>query len=193
MGDTIKLVINKKIKNMIKSEELKKYLDFAYSAYQENNITNQAYRQKGKVPYIMHPLWCASMLIADTQIPYEQRELGFKALILHDVLEDTSLKLPEWVEPEVKDVVKELTFESLEQAKKEYAGKSVFIKLLLLYDKLSSMYENHVGIDDDLVRAEKKRKDWKKFTNKGIEEVEKEYGNIRIVQIGKAIVENTNW
>lgn len=178
---------------MIKSEELKKYLDFAYSAYQENNITNKTYRQKGNVPYIMHPLWCASMLIADTQIPYEQRELGFKALILHDVLEDTSLELPEWVESEVKDVVNELTFESFEQAKKEYAGKSTFIKLLLLYDELSSMYENHVGINDDLDKAEKKRKDWKEFTIKGIKEVEKEYGNIRIVQVGKAIIKNTNW
>jgi hypothetical protein len=179
---------------MIKSVELKKYLDFAYSAYQENNITDQAYRQDGKVPYIMHPLWCASMLIADTQIPYEQRELGFKALILHDVLEDTSLKLPDWVEPEVAETVKELTFENFDQAKKEYDNKSAFIKLLLLYDKLSSMYENHVGIHDKSEEAGViKRKLWKEFTLKGIEEVEKEYGNIRIVQVGKAIAKNTNW
>lgn len=170
---------------MIKSEELKKYLDFAYSAYQENNITNQAYRQDGKVPYIMHPLWCASMLIADTQVPYEQRELGFKALILHDILEDTSLELPDWVEPEVKSVVKELTFESFKQAMEKYPKKSPFIKLLLLYDKLSSMYENHVG--------EPKRHEWKILVLNGIKEVEKEYGNIRIVQIGKAIAENTDW
>lgn len=172
---------------MIKSKELKKYLDFAYSAYEENNITDQAYRQDGKVPYIMHPLWCASMLIADTQVPYEQRELGFKALILHDVLEDTSLKLPDWVEPKVKEVVKELTFESFEQAIKDYPKKSSFIKLLLLYDKLSSMYEYHVLLD------QKGKNNWKKFTLQGIKEVEKEYGNIRIVQIGKAVTENTDW
>ncbi|MCX6761977.1 MAG: hypothetical protein NTY33_04035 [Candidatus Moranbacteria bacterium] len=179
---------------MIKSEELKKYLDFAYSAYQENNITNQAYRQDGKVPYIMHPLWCASMLIADTQVPYEQRELGFKALILHDVLEDTSLQLPEWVELEVKDVVKELTFENFQQAIELYPSKSAFIKLLLLYDKLSSMYEKHVGITGktEEIRATKRRL-WKEFTLKGIQEVEKEYGNIRIVQAGKVIAENTDW
>jgi hypothetical protein len=56
------------------------------------------------------------------------------------------------------------------------------------------MYENHVGVNDD--PEEKrilKRKLWKEFTLKGIDEVEKEYGNIRIVQVGKAIVENTNW
>lgn len=179
---------------MIQSEELKKYLDFAYSAYQENNITNQEYRQQGKIPFMVHPLWCASMLITDTQVPYEQRKLGFKALILHDVLEDTSLKLPDWVEPEVKDVVKELTFEDFQQTIEQYPSKSIFIKLLLLYDKLSSMYEKHVGITGKTedIRATKRRL-WKELTLKLLEEVEKEYGNIRIVQIGKVIAENTNW
>ena len=179
----------------ITSEEFKKYLDFAYSAYQENYIgkPDQTYRQDGKVPYMMHPLWCASMLITDTQIPWEQREIGFKALILHDVLEDTSLELPDWVESEVKAVVKELTFESHLQALREYENKTPFIKLLMLYDVLSSMYENHVGVFDDVVTKKVKRRLWKEFTIKEIAEVEKEYGNIRIVQVGKAIVENTKW
>jgi hypothetical protein len=179
---------------MLKSEELKKYLDFAYSAYQENNITNQTYRQLGKVPFIMHPLWCASMLIADTEVPYEQRELGLKALILHDILEDTSLELPDWVESEVRDIVKELTFEDFQQAIEQYPNKSPFIKLLLLYDKLSSMYEKHVGITGktEEIRATKRRL-WKDLVLKGIDEVEKEYGNIRIVQVGKVIAENTVW
>ena len=177
----------------ISSEEFKRYLDFAYSAYQEHNISGQAFRQDGKVPYMTHPLWTAMMLIADTQIPYEQRELGFKALILHDVLEDTDLALPDWVEEEVKNVVKELTFENYEQAIREYENKTPFIKLLLLYDKLSSMYENHVGLHDDSEKKILKRKLWKEYVVRGIGEVEKEYGNIRIVQVGKAIAENTNW
>ena len=134
---------------MISSEEFKKYLDFAYSAYQENNISGQAFRQDGKVLYMVHPLWCAMSLIMDTQVPFEQRELGFKALILHDVLEDTSLTLPDWVEPEVAEVIRELTFESFEQAMEVYENKKPFIKLLMLYDKLSSMYEKHVAINND--------------------------------------------
>jgi len=179
----------------ITSEEFKRYFDFAYSAYQENNISSpdQTYRQDGKVPYMMHPLWCASMLITDTQIPWEQREIGFKALILHDVLEDTSLELPDWVEPEVKEAVEAMTFEDHRQALNEYKNKSPFIKLLMLYDELSSMYEYHVGVYDGVVMKKLKRKLWKEFTIKGIMEVEKEYGNIRIVQVGKAIVENTKW
>jgi (p)ppGpp synthase/HD superfamily hydrolase len=95
---------------MISSKQYKKLLDFAHSAYQENNISNQAYRQDGKVPYINHPLWCATLLLADTEVPWEERELGFQALILHDVLEDTSLKLPEWINPAVQKIVEEMTF-----------------------------------------------------------------------------------
>lgn len=188
-------MLKNKMQGKITAEEFKKYLDFAYLAYQENNISSpdQTYRQDGKVPYMMHPIWCASMLIADTQIPWKQREIGFKALILHDVLEDTSLALPDWVEPEVKEAVQAMTFEDHKQALKEYKNKTPFIKLLMLYDELSSMYENHVGVYDNAVMKKMKRKLWKEFTIKGIAEVEKEYGNIRIVQVGKAIVENTKW
>ena len=179
----------------ISSKEFKKYLDFAYLAYQENNISspNQTYRQDGKVPYMMHPLWCASMLITDTQIPWEQREIGFKALILHDVLEDTSLELPSWIESEVREAVQAMTFENHKQALREYENKTPFIKLLMLYDELSSMYENHVGVFNNSVVKKVKRRLWKEFTIKGIKEVEKEYGNIRIVQVGKAVMENTKW
>lgn len=170
---------------MIESAELKKYLDFAYEAYQNNNVSGQAYRQKGNVPFIMHPLWCASMLITDTQVPQDEREIGFKALILHDVLEDTSLELPEWVELEVKETVQKLTFENWDEALKIIPTYEPFLKLLLVYDSLSSMYENHVS---DLHRA-----GWIKTTKYLLEEVEKEYGNVRIVQVGKAILENTDW
>lgn len=62
---------------MITSETFKKYLDFTQSAYQEHNVTNQVYRQRGKVPYITHPLGAALLHLADTNLPYETREIGF--------------------------------------------------------------------------------------------------------------------
>lgn len=170
---------------MIKSEELKKYLDFAYSAYQEHNEIDNILRRESHIPPLLHPLWCASMLITDTQVPYEQRELGFKVLLLHDVLEDTSLELPKWVSPEVREAVQELTFDNFEQAVKEYPKKSSFIKLMFLYEKLASMYDSSV--------KEYHRSEWKEFILEAVDEIEKEYGNIRIVQIGKAIAENTDW
>lgn len=178
---------------MITSKELKKYLDFAYKAYQENNITGQDYRQKGKVPYLTHPLGAAILLISDTEIPIKEREIGFKALILHDVLEDTSLKLPNFVESKVKKIVEDMTFENWEEAERKIPEKPINVKLLILYDKLHSMYEMQVGMNDSKSYREKKRRDWKKAVGNLINEVEKHYGNIRIVQIGKAIIENTKW
>jgi (p)ppGpp synthase/HD superfamily hydrolase len=170
---------------MIKADEFKKLIDFAFEAYQKNNTSGQEYRQEGKVPYIMHPIWCASILITDTRIPYEEREKGFKALILHDVFEDTSLQLPDWVEPNVKEIVRELTFESSDHALASIQSKSINIKLLMLVDGLSSMYEEHVG--------PQRRKKWKAMMEIVVKEVEAHYGNIRVVQLAKSIVENTNW
>lgn len=170
---------------MIKAEELKKYMDFAFEAYHSHNTSGQEYRQKGKVPYIMHPIWCASIFITDTRIPYKEREIGFKALILHDVLEDTDLPLPNWVELKVKNIVKELTFESPNQALREAESKSIFIKLLLLVDGLSSMYEEHV--------APQRKKIWKKAMKKLLKDVKAKYGNIRIVQVAEVVIKNTDW
>jgi len=181
----------------MKSQELKKYLDFAYSAYQEHNITNQEYRQNGKVPYLFHSLWCASLLIADTDVPFKQRESGAKILLLHDVLEDTSLKIPSWVEPAVKKGVYALTLESgdLDEARIKIMAQSPFIKLLKLYDGLSSMYEKHVAVTNKHNEKWKKdrRRQWKKLARIVLRDVEKHYGNIRIVQIGKTIIKNTDW
>lgn len=172
---------------MISSQKFKKLLDFAYEAYQINNSKSDEYRQKGKVPFITHPLWCAMMMISDTEIPWEERELGFQALVLHDVLEDSSLELPKWVEPKVKKLVEEMTFngEDFSEKAEWVLTKPINVKLLILYDGLSSMYELHV--------RENKRHEWKKLAEKVLEEVEEHYGNIRIIQVGKAIIKNTNW
>lgn len=163
---------------------LKKYLDFAYKAY-EGESSQSRYRQDGRVPFIFHPLWCASILINDTEISLEEREVGCKTLILHDVLENTSLELPDWVETEVKEAVNKLTFDNDEIITKEILTMSPFIKLLFLTDLLASMYENQV--------SRLKRKPWKILTKLVLRDVKKHYGNIRIVQIGNTIYKNTKW
>lgn len=171
---------------MISSKEYKKLFDFAYSAYQEHcGDSGNEYRQNGNVPFINHPIWCASLLLADTDFPLVLREIGFKALLLHDVIEDTSIDLPYWVEPEVKEAVKNMTYQNFDQESDKALSKPIFIKLLILIDKISTMYEYHA-------RKEKQRK-WKEFCEKLLKDVETEYGNIRIVQISKAILSNTDW
>lgn len=173
---------------MISAEELKKLLDFSFDAYQNKNSSGQEYRQDGNVPYIMHPLWCASVLINDTRIPLEERELGFKALLLHDVLENTTLELPEWAGEDVKEMVEAMSFggqHDIKEVIRELSKKPALFGLLMLIDALSSMYEEHV--------SEKKKKFWKLGVKTLTELVEKQYGDIRIIQISRAVTENTNW
>ncbi|NQV00283.1 MAG: hypothetical protein HQ538_06105 [Parcubacteria group bacterium] len=164
--------------------ELKKYLDFAHEAY-EGESSKSKYRQKGSVPFIFHPLWCASILINDTKVPLKEREIGCKALILHDVLENTDLELPNWVENNVKVIVDKLTFNKDEIIGKEIITMSPFTKLLFLTDLLASMYDNQV--------SKPKRKIWKLLTRLLLIDVKKNYGNIRIIQIGNTIYQNTDW
>ncbi len=173
---------------MITSEVFKKYLDFAQSAYQDYNVTDQAYRQGGRVPYSTHPLGSALLLLADTDIPYEKRELGFKILVLHDVLEDTSLSLPEWVEAAVKQGVEEMTYtgaESLEEKIQWANAKDTFIKLLMLYDGFWSLYEKHIG------ESVERKELWRRSIASLADEVEQNWGTVRIVQISRAVAENT--
>lgn len=169
---------------MITAEELKKYIDFAYSAYQEHNTSGQEYRRSGQVPYLEHVLWASMMLMADTAVPQKEREIGSKALLLHDVLEDTDLPLPEWVEPEVKDLVEQMTFKNWAETKAVVPTLPVSTKLLILYDKLMTLYEGHI--------RKERFEDWKSFCQYLLDEVEKQYGNIRIVHVGKAIIENSD-
>ena len=172
---------------MISAEEYKRLIDFAYKAHQEHGIhDNEIYREKGRFPYVLHPIFCANLVIFDNRIPFEQREIGFKALILHDVLEKTSLELPDWVEPEVKEAVQELTFKSFSDAIRKVPRKKPFIKLLILADTLSTLYEEHI-------ETFYRRKIWKTGVWMLTRDVEAKYGNIRIVQVSKTILKNTNW
>ncbi len=167
----------------------KKLMDFAYQAYQEESHKDTL-RQKGKTPYITHPVFAASLLLADRRIPWKDRFIGYQVLILHDVLEDTNAKLPDWLSDEVINGVKELTFKdslSLENKFEIVKKKDDFIKLLYLCDTLSNLYEEHVAL------PVKRRKLWKEMVGWFAREVEKAYGDIRVVEVANAMIENTDW
>jgi (p)ppGpp synthase/HD superfamily hydrolase len=169
----------------IEPRDLKRLIDLAYTAHQEHNIRND-FRQNGKVPFVVHPMWCALTILNDQRIPFEERKLGYQVLLLHDVLEDTSLEIPADVDREVLRYVKEMTHDSWEE-EKNLAGKSPFIKLLKLCDKIASMY-------DETVRDNPKhRKEWKALTQKLLEDVESHYGDIRLVLLAKAVLDACHW
>ncbi|HBH46154.1 MAG: hypothetical protein A2445_03630 [Candidatus Jacksonbacteria bacterium RIFOXYC2_FULL_44_29] len=169
----------------IEPKNLKQLLDLAYSAHQEHNTRND-FRQNGKVPFAVHPIWCAMTLLNDQRIPFAERAIGYQALLLHDVLEDTNLGIPDYVDTQVIDLVKEMTHDSWEDEQK-IEGKSHLVKLLKLCDKIASMYDE--TLRDDAVY----RKEWKALTEKLLHDVENHYGSIRLVTLAKAVLNDTAW
>lgn len=170
---------------MIPPHEFKRLIDFAYTAHQEH-CTKKDMRQDGNVPFVAHPLWCAMMLLNDTRVPYEERRVGFQALLLHDVLEDTSLPLPDWVEPEVVALVGAMTHGTWE-AEQRVEEKSSLVQLLKLCDKTASMYDENVR--PDLQR----RREWKALLTKLVQLVEPRYPGSRVVAVAKVTLEQTDW
>ncbi len=139
------------------------------------------------MPFIVHPLWCALTLLNDQRIPFEEREIGYQVLLLHDILEDTSLPIPDYIDEKIIEYVKEMTHTSW-QEEQDINQKSYFIKLLKLCDKIASMY-------DETVRKNVpgRRREWKALTQKLLQDVESHYGNIRLVVLARAILNETDW
>lgn len=170
---------------MIDYPELSRLIQFIFDAHQNHNLTPQVYRQGGKIPYAVHPMWCAMMLLADRRIPLEERKLGCEVLLLHGVLEDTDVELPDYVDERTKELVEKMSYEDWEKYQKRVTEEEPFLKLLLLLDKVESMYEDSV--------SEWKRKDWKKLAQQLAEDTEEHYGDLRVVQVAKEIIDNTDW
>lgn len=171
--------------NKIDPKDFKTILDLAYTAHQKYNKKDST-RQRGGVPFVVHPIWCALTILNDQKIPFEEREIGYQVLMLHDVLEDTNFDISkENISSEVLNYVKEMTFESWGEEKVEVLQKTPFVKMLKLCDKISSMYDECVGI--------RKRGEWKELTEKLLVDVERYYGRIRLVTIAEAILNESDW
>lgn len=167
----------------IEPKNLKRLLDFVYSAHQEHN-TRKDFRQNGKVPFIVHPIWCAFTLLNDQHIPFEEREIGYQILLLHDILEDTSLKIPRDIDPKVLEYVQEMTHNTWEE-EQNIDGKSPFVKLLKLCDKVASLYDETVN------KEPQKQREWKALTAKLLKDVEDHYGKIRLVTLARGVLKDT--
>lgn len=131
-------------------------------------------------PYIVHPIWCAMTIMTETTLPDDVRLNGCKALLWHDVLEDTLLPLPKDTSEEVSFLVNQMTFESFAQEKEAVWNKEPVIRLYKLYDKVSNM------LDSSWMKPEKWN-DYAEFTMKLAVDVEKNYGQLNIIKIANAI------
>ena len=143
---------------------------------------SNAYRKwDGKTPYYIHPLWCAATLAAETTLDEKTREEGVQALLYHDLLEDTTKLLPNWLSSRVKTIIEQMTFEQgSAQEMQEIWNKPDEIKLYKLYDKVSNL------LDGNWMSPEKK-KQYRAYTQRLCDEVEKIYGQLNITQLAKTM------
>ncbi|MDP2669351.1 MAG: hypothetical protein Q8P07_06040 [bacterium] len=132
-------------------------------------------------PYFTHSLWCATMILLDTQLPEKIRVPGAEALLLHDVIEDTSASLPKNISDEVRYFVKEMTYAGgFNEEKTAVLLKPPIIQLLKLYDKTATLY------DGDIKKA--RYGEWTEFMQKIINAVEPNYGTLNIILLARELI-----
>lgn len=172
---------------MIDSQYFKKLLDFVYSAHQENPRQGASTtRQQGTVPFVVHPLWCGLLLLNDATVDQAERELGFQALLFHDVLEDTKLRLPDFIDPMVPPLVADMTYTSWDQEKNEVPTKSIFVQFLKVIDKAATIYDSSHTFDGTT-----KGREWKQFSLLLLANTRSTYGETHVYQLMEKII--TDW
>lgn len=170
-------------------QTLLSYITLVAQAHQEKTNEFGVTRRPGggKNFYFTHPLWCCMMMLLEPTLPDDIRLPGALALLFHDVLEDTTVPLPDTLPPEVKELVAKLTvakeakynYSSWEKEKRTITHKPPLIQLLKLYDKVSSLYDASV--------KEERYQEWVRIVEEMTTTVEKTYGTLRIVLMARSI------
>lgn len=148
---------------------------------QSKEPENRFRKWDNKTPYYIHPIWCASMIMQEPSLSEEVRLKGSQALLYHDVLEDTTAKLPEWLSDDVNGLVSELTFESSEDEWETLWNKDKRVRLLKLYDKVSNMM-------DSVWMKSERRQQHLIHLRRLYKDVEQNYGELNIMKIAKSLL-----
>ncbi len=168
---------------MITANGLSQLVGFVFASHEETptKLSNAVRKWDGKTPYGVHPTWCAMTLLTETLLPEKIRTVGAQVLLLHDILEDTTTELPDEISDKVARLVMDMTFASSDEEMVKVWTKSIEVKLLKLYDKVSNL------LDGSWMSADKHAR-YASYTLRLCDEVEKHYGTLNIVTITRAIV-----
>lgn len=162
-------------------ENFQSLVDYCINAHRYPVKPSKAFRKwDGQTPYSVHLIWCAMMIFHETTLAEETRVTGSQALLFHDVLEDTKADLPAYLSDEVKKLVSDMTFESSNDEMQKIWDKSIEVKLLKLYDKVSNL------MDGSWMSPEKLQK-YRAYTRKLTEDVQARYGELNIVKLAKTL------
>lgn len=167
---------------MFTGKEMAGLITYAAIAHQEHSRKpSKAVRIWDKeTPYVVHSVWGAMTILHETQLPEEIRVRGSQALICHDILEDTTMRLPEFLEKEVVDLVQEVTFASQEEAMVKIWERSDEAILITLYDMVSNMMDG-AWMDNE------QKNFYMGYTMKLKEVVKNKFGELNIVKISEAL------
>lgn len=99
--------------------------------------------------------------------------------MFHDVLEDTSEKLPDDFPADAAELVHEMTGPRFAEEVKIFHTKPPMVQLLKLYDKTATLYDGCV--------QEERYEIWSNFVLQLADNVEKNFGELNIVILGRAL------
>lgn len=134
-----------------------------------------------KSPYGIHPVWAAMTILHERALPPEVRWDGARALLFHDILEDTTASLPENLPEHVQELIKGMTFEDFQKEENLIWERSPEVRLLSLYEKTSNW------LDGDWLYPER-RVIHREHLARLADDAEKNYGRLNIVLIARALV-----
>ena len=159
-----------------------KHIEYIVNAHQNHaRKQSKAFRKHdGKTPYWIHPLWCATTILTETNLDEKTKNEGAIALLYHDVLEDTTQQLPQDLEERIKYLVREMTFSSSEEEMQQVWQKPKEIRLYKLYDKVNNLL-------DGSWMPEEKRKKYQSYAKRLSEDVATNYGELNITKIVNSI------
>jgi len=169
--------------------EMVRYLELAWDAYQNHPKTpsQSVRRHDGATPYFVHPTWAAMTLMQEAELPLDLRWLGWRALVLHDVQEDTTLGLPSWVPECVRELVGQLSFGSTEEGMKQIWNRPPVVRLLAAYDKASNLLDATWMSSRPLEYGE----NYKRHALALAADVKENYGDLNICRIIRAICQSS--
>lgn len=163
----------------------KKDINYIIEAHTKHPVKSEkAFRKwDGKTPYYVHPLWCATTIAAETALDEQTRNEGLQTLLYHDILEDTTQELPDWLSDRVKWLVQQMTFEGgNEQEMREIWEKTKEVQLYKLYDKVNNF------LDANHWMPPQKIDKYRTYIGKLTENVLSNYGELNITKMARELI-----
>ncbi len=141
-------------------------------------------KHDGSTPYSIHPVWCAMTILAEEKLPRNIRELGAEVLLNHDVPEDTTEEIPDYVSEEGKVLISEMIFADSADEMQRIWTRSKLTILFKLYDKVSNWLDSTTYFKKQGAKYYYDRLD---YLVKLTDFAEENFGNLNIVIMARAI------